>query len=328
MAHSELRNVAYILAASHSGSTILAMLLNAHPDVVTVGELKATNLGDVTRYRCSCGKLISECRFWASVSEAMAKRGILFDIADARTDFRAGASAYTRWLLGPLHRGRVLERIRDAALALSPSWRSGLRCIQQRNLVLVETVCELTGVHTIVDSSKVGLRLKYLLRNPGLDVKVIRLVRDGRAVALTYTDPTAFADAQDPCLRGGGAGDIRPAETLSFAQAARAWRRCNEDAENVLATLPPSRWTSIRYEDLCASPRDALAGIFRFLGSDPGKAAVDFRSVEHHILGNGMRLDSTSEVRLDERWKSVLTEDDLRLFEPVAGDLNRRYGYV
>jgi hypothetical protein len=328
MACSEPQNVAYILAASHSGSTLLAMLLNAHPDVVTVGELKATNLGDVTRYRCSCGKLIRECRFWASVSQGMTERGVPFDIGEARTDFRAGVSAYTRWLLRPLHRGRVLEGIRDAALALSPSWRSGLRRVQQRNLALVETLCELTGARVIVDSSKIALRLKYLLRNPAFNIKVIRLLRDGRAVALTYADPAAFADAQDPCLRSGGSGAIGPGKRRSFAQAAREWRRGNEEAENLLATLDPSRWTSIRYEDLCASPRDVLAGVFTFLGLDPGKAAADFRSVEHHILGNGMRLDSTSEVRLDERWKSVLTEDDLRVFQAVAGDLNRRYGYV
>ena len=33
--------VAYLLAASHSGSTLLAMLLASHPDVCTTGELKA-----------------------------------------------------------------------------------------------------------------------------------------------------------------------------------------------------------------------------------------------------------------------------------------------
>jgi hypothetical protein len=40
----------------------------------------------------------------------------------------------------------------------------------------------------LVDSSKVGIRLKYLLRIPEIDIRVIRVIRDGRAVALTYTD--------------------------------------------------------------------------------------------------------------------------------------------
>ena len=38
---TEVTKLAYILAASHSGSTLLAMLLGAHRETCTVGELKA-----------------------------------------------------------------------------------------------------------------------------------------------------------------------------------------------------------------------------------------------------------------------------------------------
>ncbi len=41
-----------------------------------------------------------------------------------------------------------------------------------------------------------------------------------------------------------------------------------------------------------------------------------------------MRMDSTSTIRLDERWRSHLTPADLKAFDDVAGDLNRSYGYV
>ena len=44
-----MTDLVYILAASHSGSTLLAMLLSTHPEICTVGELKATNLGDPHR---------------------------------------------------------------------------------------------------------------------------------------------------------------------------------------------------------------------------------------------------------------------------------------
>jgi len=62
---------------------------------------------------------------------------------------------------------------------------------------------------------------------------VIRLIRDGRAVALTYMDPAGFADAKDPSLRAGGMGGDRRREKLTMAQAAREWRRSNEEAEHV-----------------------------------------------------------------------------------------------
>ncbi|MEP6917432.1 MAG: hypothetical protein ABJC89_17410, partial [Acidobacteriota bacterium] len=162
----------YLLAASHSGSTLLAMLLGSHPDICTVGELKATSLGSVETYRCSCGQPIRICGFWNAVTAAMAERGIRFDIGQAGTDIRSGASRYARRLLKPLHRDRALERIRDLALRLDPAWRRHLARVDAVNAALVGSIQACTGSAVIVDSSKIGIRLKYLLRNPAFDVKV------------------------------------------------------------------------------------------------------------------------------------------------------------
>jgi Sulfotransferase family len=315
----------YILAASHSGSTLLAMLLGSHPEVCTVGELKATSLGDVDRYRCSCRQPITTCPFWLGVERDMARRGWAFDITRGGTDLGSGATAYGRRLLRPLHRGPVWERARDVALALSPTWRRQLPRIQALNAALAACICAQTGKRVLVDSSKIGLRLKYLLRNPELDVRVIRLIRDGRAVALTYTDPATFADARDPHLRGGGTGASRDSERLSLAKAATEWRRSNEEADAIVRRLDRSRWTEARYETLCRDPEATLRRLFGFLGVDPKAPRMVLG--EHHILGNGMRLDSSLEVRLDDRWRWALSARDLAMFDSVAGALNRRLGY-
>ena len=156
----------YILAASHSGSTLVAMLLGAHPQVCTVGELKLTPdaFGDLERYRCSCGCLLRTCPFWNGVTAAMAERGEAFDVGDAGTDHGAAATPYARRLLRPLHRGRLLEHLRDIGLSVSGAWRKHLLETNRRNVVLAETILALTGSKVIVDSSKSALRLKYLLR--------------------------------------------------------------------------------------------------------------------------------------------------------------------
>src|SRR3712207_7467236 len=52
-----------------------AMLLGSHPQVCSVGELKATRLEPVDQYRCSCEQLVTECPFWRGVSASMAARG-------------------------------------------------------------------------------------------------------------------------------------------------------------------------------------------------------------------------------------------------------------
>src|SRR5687767_4695914 len=71
--------MAYILAASHSGSTLLAMLLGAHPQACTAGELKGAR-GSSDTYRCSCGEPIRDCGFWKRISAAMCQRGYAFEV--------------------------------------------------------------------------------------------------------------------------------------------------------------------------------------------------------------------------------------------------------
>jgi hypothetical protein len=319
--------VAYLLAASHSGSTLLAMLLASHPDICTTGELKATSLGDPDRYRCSCGALIRRCRFWNDVAARMKARGHAFDITKAETHLSAGASLYVQKFLRPLVRGAALETLRSAGLGLSPSWHKRLAQFHVLNEALVRSVCDITGAGVVVDSSKVGIRLKYLLRNPGLDVRVIRVIRDGRAVALTYTDPANFADATAPHLRGGGDGQSRDRERLSARDAAHEWRRSNEEADALLCRLDPSRYTTVTYEDVCADTPGVLRKLWDFLGVRPFVFGDGWRARSHHVIGNGMRFDSTEEVRLDERWKTALPASALRVFESEAGALNRQLGY-
>jgi hypothetical protein len=319
--------VAYLLASSHSGSTLLAMLLGAHPNARTIGELKLKSIGNLNGYLCSCGSPIIRCPFWSQVHERMQQR-CDFSLSDSGTSVHQCSSDYTQRLLGPVHHGAFWEAIRDTALALSPTWRRHLARVKFNYKCLVETALELTAADIIVDSSKQGVQLKYLLQIPDLDIKVVRVIRDGRAVALTGMDGARFADATDPKLRYGGTGMKDDFPGYTMAQAARVWRRSNEEADCLLANLDRHQWTEVRYEQLCKNPKQTLASVYEFLELDSTKLRMDFRSVEHHVVGNGMRFDSTSEVRLDERWRTHLSAEDLRQFDEVAGDLNCRYGYV
>src|SRR6185295_954940 len=66
--------VVFIASLSHSGSTLLDLMLNAHPGVASVGELK--QLGRFARMekanrrlRCTCGAAtLLTCEFWGRVS--------------------------------------------------------------------------------------------------------------------------------------------------------------------------------------------------------------------------------------------------------------------
>jgi len=319
----------YLLGASHSGSTLLAMLLNAHPDITTIGETAPGKMGDINTYRCSCGELIKGCSFWKSVVGRMREKHPGFSLDDFGTKFECPSHPVVNRFLGFEHRGILFECLRDAALKLSPRWQQAQRTIMDRCHSLVSAVLYESGSRVFVDSSKLAHRLKFLLRIPEFNIKVIHLVRDGRAVALTYMKQDEFADSKEPDLRRGGRGmyEQATAASLPMKKAADEWHRCLRSARHVLAGLEKSQWIQVRYEDLCKDTENTLGRLFEFLGLDPSRCARDFRRVQHHVVGNGMRLDTASKISLDERWRSVLTEEELRIFDSVVGEMNRRYGY-
>lgn len=219
-----------------------------------------------------------------------------------------------------------METVRDLLLNLSPAWRKSSVRMLRRSVDLVHAVAAQAGVNNVVESSKVGLRLKHLAGTGELDIHVVRLIRDGRAVALTYMRPDEFADAKDARLRGGGTGlnrDLR----LSMAEAAREWRRSNEEAEALLPQLRRVAVSQVSYETLCVDPLATVNAIFKDLGLAPVASLDSFRTTEHHVIGNGMRLDTDSRIALDDRWRQALSAPDLSTFQDVAGALNKRYGY-
>lgn len=296
--------LAYIMAATHSGSTMLAMQLARQPGVCTVGELSGTHFRAEPGYRCSCGAELVRCGFWAEVSAAMAKRGFSFDATTAETDIRNAPDRYARRLLRPMHRGRALELLRDAALALSPSARRYLRRHEALKAALAESVLECAGDALLVDSSKLGVQLKYLLRSPRFDVKVIWLVRDGRAVSASL-------------MRN---------EPLPMRAAAYEWRRFYEEAHAIVRRLERARWMQVRYEELCAEPERILGELWRFLGVSAEMPLCDAR--EQHVLGHTSRLNGVGKVTVNEKWRRELGAADLRAFDAVAGRANRALGYA
>jgi hypothetical protein len=308
---SEAPNLVYILGCGHSGSTLLALLLGSHPAACTVGEMRAPKMGE--EYLCSCGEPIKKCQFWSDVRDRMAKRGIPdFDILKARLSIHDSQDPYVHRLLDPLPRGPLLETVRSVGLSISPAWRTHLREVHHRNKALMDVLFEKTGARMVIDSSKIALHLRYLLKSPDLRIKIIFLVRDGRAVSTSQLG------------HGFTGGDRR--ETIEAT--AWNWIRSNESCERVLAgDVPGSQWMHLSYEELCKNPEGKLREVYEFIGLDPDNVILNFRSKQQHILGNEMRMKSGTDIKLDERWRKVFTPEDIKVYGAIAGYMLRKYGY-
>jgi len=309
-------DVLYLNSASFSGSTLMTFMLAAHPAIATVGELKATGIVNFERYRCSCGQGLRTCPFWRRVTAALAERGVHFDVEYFGTHFRfeIRGSLGDRVVRAPL-RGPWFEALRGLALRKLPTASREFQGILERNRVLIETICEDRGSRVFLDASKEPNRLRYMIESCLWNVQPVHLVRDGRGVAHSF--------ARRSLRRHPG----RDRRKELRAQAIR-WRRVNEACEQLMERIPAEARIRVRYEDLCREPAATLAPVLALVGERAVEVPDAYRSIEHHILGNVMRLHKDARVTLDERWKESLTPQELADFEDVAGEMNRRYGYM
>jgi len=304
-------NPTFISIACHSfsGSTLLAMLLNAHPQIATVSEMHGPNprlVQDINTYRCSCGELIHECPFWDQVKAKMADQGFAFKTTDFDVAF-GDHSLGGRLRYGSL-RSNLLESIRDDVCQMLPGPRAEMDRLIARNEAFVHAVLDITGKTVFVDTTKRTRRFRYLHKYSSLDVRVVFLIRDAR---------------------GSVASQMRHYPRVSASEAAYAWVKGISGIERVWKQIPAQSRMLLRYEDLCREPQTTLQGLYRFFDVDPDFVLDDLESLPpHHIVGNAARMRPLSQIQLDERWKRVLSPDQLDVIHQIAGSLNRRFGYT
>jgi hypothetical protein len=298
-----------IACYSFSGSTLLAMLLNAHPQIATVSEMHGPNpklVNDIDAYRCSCGELIHECPFWDQVKAKMADQGFAFKTTDFQVAF-GDHSLGGRLRYGSL-RNNLLESIRDDVCRVLPGPKAEMDTLVARNEAFVRAVLDITGAQVFVDTTKRVRRFKYLYKYSGMDVRVVFLIRDAR---------------------GSVASQMRHFEGMSASEAAHAWAKGISGIERIWKQIPLQKRMVLRYEDLCREPQATLQGLYRFFDIDPEFVLDELESLPpHHIVGNAARMRTVSQIRLDERWKRVLSPDQLDIVHQIAGSLNQSFGYT
>ena len=303
------RELIYLLSPSYSGSTLLTMLIAQHPDIATIGELKATSMGDIDAYQCSCGELIKECNFWKTLEKEMHQRGFEFSLNNFGTHFSSSNSFYNKIIDAQL-RGPWFERLRKLSIGVVPGLKTEYNRILKANEAFIDISCQQQGARYFVDGSKDPQRLQYFIDSGLWHVKVICITRDGRAQSLSHREKSS--------------------QGVGYRDAVLEWKLTMRQIERVSRMLPKEDLHSLKYEDLCDDPVTQIESIWKFLeldGIDCDWENVDLKQTEHHILGNRMRLKSSINISLDTAWLDKLDDSELNEFEQLAGAVNRRLGY-
>ena len=301
----------YIMSPSYSGSTLITTKLAEVADISTIGELKLSSLGALDQYRCGCGSLIKACAFWRELTARLSDKGVDFSLDDpgthfGRTSFENGKASvsYQDRVIQANVRNPLLEVVRNQLIRHVPGIQSSFRSLMLKNLMFMNTVCEMQGTDFFLDGSKDPLRLKYFLQQ-GWPVKVIYLTRDGR----------------------GTTNSIRKYERTSVAIAARHWQLKINEMLRVRSMIPKGQLYALKYEDYCTDPEGVTRDLAQFIGCDLTAASTRGEKTLH-ILGNdNMRKNRDRPVRLDEKWKTELSASEQSRFHQVAGSTNLLLGY-
>lgn len=295
----------YVVIASnaYSGSTLLSYLLGEHPQIATVSDVSGTRRAErMNDFQCSCLRPMRECPFWLEVQSRMRSRGYAdFRLGDFGLGFDYSPSRlHNRFRTGTLRWGAI-EDARDALFGLWPPDARAMAELGRRNRAFAEVVMEIRGARIFLDASKERLRSRYLQRYLGMDLRVIHLIRDVRGVVVSTR-----RRERNAALRVGA--------------IARHWTNTNRAIQRCVRRLPPGASTIVRYEDLCRDPESTLRRLKEFCGVDltAGRTG-DAR--QQHLLGNQMRLQPISEVRLDERWRTTLTPAEITQVLARAGNM-------
>jgi hypothetical protein len=312
---SDLRRVVYLGGLGRSGSTLLERLIGELPGVCSAGEVvHMWQRGIVEGERCGCGQPFGDCEFWCAVGQ------------DAFGGWDAVDVSRIAQLRREVDRTRSIPLV--AAAALHPSIRGRIDEYVSNYVRVYASIARVSGRQTIVDSSKHASLAFCLRRQPGLDLRVIHVVRDSRAVAYSWTRQVSRPDSAAATYM----------TTYSPAAAAGHWNVQNRAMQLLARTGTPT--LRVRYEDLVAEPEATLARIaafaglestgreFRFLNTDREGRWADLGAT-HTASGNPMRfLTGRIAIRGDDRWRAAMPPVQRRTVTAMTLPLLAQYGYA
>jgi len=230
---------------------MLDTILGNHPDIESVGELSNVVSSDwVAGAYCACGQRGEQCLFWRDVLRQWRTRCSLQD----GPQFQA---LIEHWEQGRWAMNRVWQERRRPSAAFG-AYLAGTRAV-------FEAIRATSGKSMIVDSSKSPARCLAISMVPGIDLRVIHLVRDARGVAWSGMKKVLKNE------RGGVARDLPVHRSW---RVALGWVVTNSRAEWLCRRLDPARSCRVRYEDYVADPAGALSRIGCVLGADLGPLAA------------------------------------------------------
>lgn len=302
---ADAQRVAFIAGTSWSGSTLLEQGLGQLDDWISIGEPFWIWDRAFPLMLCECGAEFGRCEFWQTV------------LHDAYGRDQYAVREQVRMLARGLWRHSVLP-----TMTHSESVRPSLALAELGDLVtpVYETVARLTGAATVVDASKAGLWGLALAGAPGIDLRVVHLVRDPESYLASDGRPREV-----PFPPGATRPPRPPSRSLL------TWLLLHFEAD--LLSRHDTQSTTVLYEDLVRDPAGTAGAVARTIDPSADVQRVFdgdrllVSSTGHAIGGNPRRPGPGRTVIADERTRDEpeLTPLPRAVLMPLARSRYRRY---
>ena len=302
---TDRRKIVFVGGYGRSGSTLLDRVLGHCSDrFFSGGEIRHIwQEGFVENRVCGCGRSFDSCEFWRAVTERAFGGSSGLD-ADELIELK---NRVDRWWLIP----------RIAARHPGPRLEAHLARYQDHLRRLYDGVAAESGADVIIDSTKDPSHGYVLSSMKDVDLRVVHLVRDSRAVAHSWRRKK---------YNPGSGTDMN---RYSLLKTGIEW-----NAINALTTglaRRSSAYVLVRYEDLVADPGSELRRILNVLDEEamvPDGGLVRFRD-DHTVAGNPIRFKrGETQLRLDDEWRRAMKLADKFAMTLLTLPGLTRYGFA
>ncbi len=280
-----------------------------------MGEMSVVwNRGLIENRVCGCGRAFRECPMWTQVFD-QAAGGMAAVDAGHMTQLRDQVFNPAN-----LPRLRALRQYLQGSQGAPPQPLAALAGFAGEVARIYRAAAEVTGGRVLIDSSHNPL-YGYLVGSiPDVEMSVVHLIRDPRAVMFSR-QRRKFDPGRGKDMRTG-----RPAYVVG------GWVLWNALSE-LLFRPRAGRYMQIRYEDFVTQPRTAAQKIVTWMGGDPD--SLPFSSEHevtvkpsHSVSGNPSRFElGAVTLHLDSQWKTQGHPADHALALLVTWPWLLRYNY-
>lgn len=171
-----------------------------------------------------------------------------------------------------------------------------------------------------------------LLQDPNLDLRIVHLVRDPRAVMRSREESSKAFTSDNAIVLEQRNIPTAELQYQVMQEICRSHVRINERAIQKPPPFLQGRYKIVRYEDLARNPLEEINSIYDFVGLDMTPALEEWIYRVTHGKGKGTRkeafkITSRNAADVSQAWRSMLPHSKVKQVQDVCRGAMSLLGY-